>query len=139
MIDVLLTGANGQLGWEVARRAQAHGFSLEATDRRRLDITDREAVLEAVVTLRPSVVINAAAYTAVDRGETESAAAYAVNQQGPAYLAEACARTGAMLIHFSTDYVFDGRKVGAYLENDPVNPLDVYGASKLAGEEAVRD
>jgi dTDP-4-dehydrorhamnose reductase len=138
MLDLMLTGANGQLGWEVARRAQAHALSLEAADRKRLDITDRQAVLETLATLRPTVVINAAAYTAVDRAEAEPAMAYAVNHDGVAHLAEGCARSGATLLHFSTDYVFDGRKDGAYREEDAVNPLGVYGASKLAGEEAVR-
>ena len=138
MLDILITGANGQVGWEVAQRAQGYGLSLEAADRGRLDVTNRHEVLETVATLRPRVVINAAAYTAVDRAEGEAEVAYAVNHEGASNLAEACAQRGAILLHFSTDYVFDGRKDGAYREDDAVNPLNVYGASKLAGEEAVR-
>jgi len=138
MTDVLLTGANGQLGWEVAHRAAAAGLSCHAVDRGALDITDADAVTRMIAVLRPAVVINAAAYTAVDRAESDEAAAFAVNRDGPAYLAEACAAGGVTLVHVSTDYVFDGAKQSAYTEEDPVAPLGVYGASKLAGEEAIR-
>ncbi len=108
MTDVLLTGANGQLGWEVARRAAAAGLSCRAVDRRALDITDAPAVARTIGNLRPAVVINAAAYTAVDRAESDEATAFAVNRDGPTYLAEACATHGIPLVHVSTDYVFDG-------------------------------
>lgn len=138
MAHVLLTGANGQLGWEVAQRARGVGLSLRAADRGQLDVTDRQAVSEAVRAERPKVVINAAAYTAVDRAEADPTAAYSVNRDGSLHLAEACERFGAMLIHVSTDYVFDGCKDDAYREDDSPNPLGVYGASKLAGEEAIR-
>ena len=138
MTDVLLTGANGQLGWEVARRAAAAGLSCHAVDRGALDITDADAVTRTIADLRPAVVINAAAYTAVDRAESDEASAFAVNRDGPTYLAEACAAGGITLVHISTDYVFDGTKKSAYTEEDPMVPLGVYGASKLAGEEAVR-
>lgn len=138
MTDVLLTGANGQLGWEVARRAAAAGLSCRAVDRGALDITDADAVTRTIADLRPAVVINAAAYTAVDRAESDEATTFAVNRDGPTYLAEACAAGGVTLVHVSTDYVFDGTKQSAYTEEDPVVPLGVYGASKLAGEEAVR-
>jgi dTDP-4-dehydrorhamnose reductase len=138
MTDILLTGANGQLGWEVTRRAAAAGLSCRPLDRAALDITDAGAVRRTVVEVRPAVVVNAAAYTAVDRAESEEASAFAVNRDGPAYLAEACATGGSGLLHVSTDYVFDGFKEFPYKEDDPVGPLGVYGASKLAGEEAVR-
>lgn len=137
-VEVLLTGAAGQLGWEVARRASARDLRAAALAHADLDITDRAMVRELVAARAPKVVVNAAAYTAVDKAESERERAFAVNRDGPAHLAEACAATGAALIHVSTDYVFDGTKRGAYVETDPVGPLGVYGASKLAGEEAVR-
>ncbi len=114
MTDVLLTGANGQLGWEVARRAADAGLSCYAVDRGALDITDADAVTRTIADLRPAVVINAAAYTAVDRAESDEATAFAVNRDGPTYLAEACAAGGITLVHVSTDYVFDGTKQSAY-------------------------
>ena len=135
-VDILITGANGQVGWEVARRAK--GVSLRALTRAELDISQRDAVLATVAAAKPKVVINAAAYTAVDKAESEREAAFAINRDGPAYLAEACAKNDAALIHISTDYVFDGTKPGAYLETDTTAPLGIYGASKLSGEEAVR-
>lgn len=136
--DILLTGAGGQLGREVARQAAKVQLSLRALGRGDLDITDGLAVTRAIAGFAPSVVINAAAYTAVDRAESEPAEAFAVNRDGPKNLARACAGLGVPLIHGSTDYVFDGSRTGAYREDDPVAPLGVYGASKLAGEEAVR-
>jgi dTDP-4-dehydrorhamnose reductase len=114
------------------------GLAVHAAGRDELDVTDGAAVADTVARLAPRLVVNAAAYTAVDRGETEPAAAYAVNRDGPAHLARACALTGAPLVHVSTDYVFDGTNRAAYSEDDAVAPLGVYGASKLAGEEAVR-
>ncbi|MFC5355640.1 dTDP-4-dehydrorhamnose reductase [Azospirillum himalayense] len=138
MVRLLLTGADGQLGWEVARRAAPAGIACRSTGRATLDITDRDAVRRLVREAAPSVVVNAAAYTAVDKAEADADAAYAVNRDGPAHLAEACADAGVPLIHVSTDYVFDGSKPTPYREDDPVAPLGVYGASKLAGEEAVR-
>lgn len=134
-VDLLLTGANGQLGWEIARRST---LSLRACTRAELDITSEANVSEAIASAKPKVVVNAGAYTAVDKAESDPDTAFAANRDGPAYLAKACARHGAALIHMSTDYVFDGQKRGAYVETDPVAPLGVYGASKLAGEEAVR-
>jgi dTDP-4-dehydrorhamnose reductase len=107
-------------------------------DRLGLDITRREAVFASVAGERPNIVINAAAYTAVDRAESEPAAAWDANCAGPAHIAAACRESGIPLIHISTDYVFDGTKIGPYRENDPVSPLGVYGASKEAGERAVR-
>jgi dTDP-4-dehydrorhamnose reductase len=104
-----------------------------------LDVTDRDAVRRAVDCYRPVLIVNAAGYTAVDRAESEPQAAFAVNADGPAYLAEAAAATGSALVHLSTDYVFDGAKAGAYREDDAVGPLSVYGASKAAGERAIRE
>jgi dTDP-4-dehydrorhamnose reductase len=103
-----------------------------------LDVTDRDAVRRAVDRYRPALIVNAAAYTAVDRAESEPEAAFAVNADGPAHLADAAGMAGIPLVHLSTDYVFDGAKPGAYAEDDPIRPLGVYGASKAAGERAVR-
>ncbi|HUF56329.1 MAG TPA: dTDP-4-dehydrorhamnose reductase [Thermohalobaculum sp.] len=136
--DVLIAGAGGQLGRQLAARAAAAGLSTRPLARGDLDVTDRHAVLDAVEATAPRVVLNAAACTAVDRAESEPEAAHAVNRDGAAHLAEAAARLGAALVHVSTDYVFDGSKPGAWTEDDPTAPLGVYGASKLAGEEAVR-
>jgi dTDP-4-dehydrorhamnose reductase len=134
---LLLLGAEGQVGREVARLAAMRALPLTALGRRDLDITDGAAVRRA---LEPgyAAVINAAAYTAVDRAESEEALALAVNRDGAGFVAEACCDTGAALIHLSTDYVFDGLKGRPYREDDPVNPLNAYGRSKLAGEAAVR-
>jgi dTDP-4-dehydrorhamnose reductase len=132
--DILLTGASGQLGWETARRAKSFGLSVHACGHAELDIADPIAVRRTAKAVAPKVIVNAAAYTAVDKAESDKDAAFAVNGDGPAYLAS----TGVPLIHISTDYVFDGAKSGAYLEGDPVAPLGIYGASKLTGEEVVR-
>ena len=136
---ILVTGANGQVGWELMRRAEKFGVTAVGTERAELDITDVSAV-DAVITPGAfDVVVNAAAYTAVDKAESEPDKAYAVNRDGAAHLAAACARADIPLIHISTDYVFDGTKQGAYVEDDPINPINVYGASKAAGEQAVRE
>ena len=103
-----------------------------------LDLTDPGSLTAAVARLEPEMLVNAAAYTAVDRAESEPAAAFAINRDGPASLARICAQRGVPLIHLSTDYVFDGSKPEPYVETDPIAPLNVYGASKAAGEEAVR-
>ncbi|WP_428032764.1 dTDP-4-dehydrorhamnose reductase [Ancylobacter sp.] len=136
MTRLLLVGAGGQVGREIADQAGA--FELVALDHAGLDITDAAALGRALATARPDVVINAAAYTAVDRAESEPERAHRINAVAPGLIAEACAKQGAALIHLSTDYVFDGTKQGAYVESDPVAPLGVYGASKEAGERAVR-
>lgn len=135
---VLVVGA-GQLGTELMRLSWPGGVTVTQHDQDTLDITDRAAVLAAVRDLRPELVVNAAAYTAVDKAESDADTAFAVNRDGPAHLAAACAETGAALVHVSTDYVFDGGKTGAYAETDPVAPLGVYGVSKEAGERAVRE
>jgi len=137
MMRLLITGCEGQVGTELTRQSRALGWTAKAVDRDGLDIVDPEAANKAVRALMPDVVINAAAYTAVDKAEADCAAAFAVNRDGPKNLAAACADLDIPLIHYSTDYVFDGSKSDAYVESDPVAPLGVYGESKLAGEQAV--
>ena len=134
---LLLLGSEGQVGREVVALAAARGLPLAALSRRALDITDCAAVRQAL-DAGYAAVINAAAYTGVDRAESEEALALAVNRGGAATVAEACDATGAKLIHLSTDYVFDGRKGSPYRESDAVSPLNAYGRSKAAGEAAVR-
>jgi dTDP-4-dehydrorhamnose reductase len=138
-MNILLCGAGGQVGTELRRQIWPEGWRIVATDRPELDITDRAAVDAAFAREQPAIVINAAAYTAVDRAESEPEAAWAGNCAAPGNLAAACRAAGIPLVHISTDYVFDGSKEGPYLEDDPVNPLGVYGRSKEAGERAVRD
>ncbi|MBA2411149.1 MAG: dTDP-4-dehydrorhamnose reductase [Gammaproteobacteria bacterium] len=136
---IMLTGANGQLGWEIQRRAQHLSYTLRAFDRQTLDITDAAAVDAIVGRLRPQAIINAAAYTAVDRAEEEPELADAVNRDGAANLARAARECGARLVHVSTDFVFDGDKGSPYRIDDVPAPQSVYGASKFAGEQAVLD
>lgn len=138
-MNILVTGANGQVGRELVRCGAEAGIDVVALARADLDITDREAVRRTVEQAAPDAVVNAAAYTAVDRAESEPEAAFAVNRDGAAHCAAACADAGIPLVHISTDYVFDGTKGEPYTETDAPNPLGVYGASKWAGEEAVRD
>lgn len=135
--DLLLLGSGGQLGCEIARLARQRGLPLTMLDRKALDITHRLAVRSAL-DRGFALVINAAAYTAVDRAELEEGRALAVNRDGAGFVAEACRETGAALIHISTDYVFDGTKGAPYTEADEIAPLGVYGRSKAAGEAAVR-
>jgi dTDP-4-dehydrorhamnose reductase len=136
-VKILLTGRNGQVGWELERALPALGEVI-ATDRATLDLADPDAIRRVVRDAKPDVIVNAAAYTAVDRAETEEAIAVAVNAEGPAVLAAEAAKLGALLIHFSTDYVFDGEKRSPYAESDATAPLNAYGRSKLAGEKAVQ-
>jgi dTDP-4-dehydrorhamnose reductase len=138
MTSVMLVGADGQLGWEIVRRAPTASMTCHALDVAEVDITQRDAVVCALERLAPSVVVNAAAYTGVDKAEDDAEAAFAVNRDGAAHLAKACSVADVPLIHISTDYVFDGKKQTPYLESDPTAPLSVYGKSKLAGEDAVR-
>ncbi len=130
---VLIAGGSGQLGRELGRSAP-DGWQVSALGRNELDIRDRESVLQTVAACAPQVIVNAAAYTAVDRAESEPDAAYAVNGHGVAHLAEAAREQGARLIHISTDFVFDGRQSHPYGPRDRTNPVGVYGASKLEGE-----
>jgi dTDP-4-dehydrorhamnose reductase len=136
-MKILVTGAQGQVGHELIRQGAALGLEMIATDREELDITDRDAVIAMMEAQHPDCVINAAAYTAVDKAEEEQELAYAINRDGPANLAQGCSEAGIPLLHISTDYLFDGAKSGPYREEDPPNPASVYGKSKLAGDQAV--
>jgi dTDP-4-dehydrorhamnose reductase len=138
MTTVLVFGAAGQVGRELVGQAWPDGLGAVGLDRAGADVTDRSAVERAIAAQRPALVVNAAAYTAVDKAEQDAARAWAVNRDGAATLAAACAAHDLPLVHLSTDYVFDGAKPGAYREDDPVCPLGVYGASKEAGEAAIR-
>jgi dTDP-4-dehydrorhamnose reductase len=137
-MKLLLLGAGGQVGRELCRFAWPRGYELAAFGHDGVDITRRAAVMAAMARERPDIVINAAAYTAVDRAETETDIAWAGNCTGPLNLAAACHYAGIPLIHLSTDYVFDGSKKAPYREDDAVKPLGAYGQSKEAGERAVR-
>jgi dTDP-4-dehydrorhamnose reductase len=135
---VLVFGAAGQIGREVCRAAWPASFELIPLERSAADITEPAAVGSVMAREGPGLVINLAAYTAVDRAESEPEAAWAVNCAGAAHIAASCGEYGTPLIHLSTDYVFDGRKNEPYQEDDTVNPLNVYGGSKEAGERAIR-
>jgi dTDP-4-dehydrorhamnose reductase len=136
---VLVTGAGGQLGTDVAERFAAGGHEVVALGHERLDVADRDAVSGALGALGPDLVIHTAAWTAVDACESDPDRAWAVNALGCRNVAEACRREGAHLVHVSTDYVFDGTKDGAYVEWDPPSPVSAYGRSKAAGEREVLD
>lgn len=136
-MKVLVTGAAGQVGSEVAK-LRTGTFDVQAFDRAALDISNPEDVARRLDEAMPDVLVNCAAYTAVDKAEDEPALARRANVDAPAALGRACAARGVAIVHLSTDYVFDGAKDGAYSEDDVANPLGVYGATKLAGEEALR-
>lgn len=137
-MKILILGTSGQVGTELMRAAWPPGTELVGLARPEVDMARPETVAAAVAEHAPALVVNATAYTAVDKAEGDREAAFAVNRDGPARLAAACAARGAALIHISTDYVFDGTKPAPYTEDDPVAPLGAYGASKEAGEAAVR-
>lgn len=134
---ILLTGKTGQVGRELARLLERLG-EVTALDRQQLDLAKPEEIRQVVRGVRPDLIVNAAAYTAVDRAESEEAAAQAINAVAPGVLAEEAKRLGALLVHYSTDYVFDGTKGRPYEENDPTNPLSAYGRTKLEGERAIQ-
>jgi dTDP-4-dehydrorhamnose reductase len=136
---ILLFGADGQLGREFLNLATRRGVDVVGMTRAEADISDADAVARAIDRRKPRLIVNAAAYTAVDKAEANQAAAEAGNVAGPAILANAATRAGIPIVHFSTDYVFDGTKKGAYREDDPIAPLGVYGRTKAAGEAVVRD
>ncbi|WP_232600422.1 dTDP-4-dehydrorhamnose reductase [Photobacterium carnosum] len=138
MVKVLITGSNGQVGSCLVKQLQScPEIEFLAVDRNELDITSEQDVIKTVNEFLPNIIINAAAHTAVDKAENEIELSYAINRDGPKYLAKAAEQVGAAILHISTDYVFAGDKQGLYSESDPVNPQGVYGESKLAGEEAV--
>ena len=146
-MKILLFGANGQVGTELRRSlaplgqvvaATRNGMLSDGTACEAADFDLPTSLPELVERIAPDVVVNAAAYTAVDRAEDDAAAAYRANAEAPGIIAEACAARDALLVHYSTDYVFDGTASRPYQEDDPTAPLGVYGASKLAGEDAIR-
>jgi dTDP-4-dehydrorhamnose reductase len=134
---ILLTGKNGQVGWELQRSLPPLG-NVIALSRDELDLASADAIRKTMRDIKPDIIVNAAAYTSVDRAETEADLAMAVNGTAPGIIAEEALRLGAFLVHYSTDYVFDGTKNGPYQEDDVPNPLNVYGRSKLEGEKAIR-
>ncbi|MEG4043179.1 dTDP-4-dehydrorhamnose reductase [Microcoleus sp. Pol17_C1] len=136
-MKILLAGGSGQLAQELQPILLSSGEVI-AVDRTRLDLSQPESIRQAMAEIQPDLVVNAGAYTAVDKAESEPELANAINGIAPGILAEECEKLGASLIHFSTDYVFDGSHGSAYLETDSTNPLGTYGQSKLAGEEAIR-
>ncbi|HEX6735745.1 MAG TPA: dTDP-4-dehydrorhamnose reductase [Azonexus sp.] len=136
-MTILLLGKDGQVGWQLQRSLAPHG-PVVACGRSECDLADLDQVRRVLREVQPSVIVNAAAYTAVDKAEAEPDLAQRVNAEAPAILAAAAAVSGALLVHYSTDYVYDGGKATPWVESDPTGPLGVYGRSKLAGEEAIR-
>lgn len=134
---ILLIGTNGQVGRELNQVLPGIG-EVTALDRQRLDLTRPEEIRRAIQAFRPSVIVNAAAYTAVDKAESEEPLARAINAEAPAVMAEEAKKAGAALVHYSTDYVFDGLKRSPYREDDPPNPQNAYGRTKLEGERAIQ-
>lgn len=135
-LRLLITGANGQVGWHLQRTLALLG-QVMAIDVEQVDLTDLDAVSRTVREFAPDVIANAAAYTAVDKAESDAELARAINVAAPAQMAAECARTGALIIHYSTDYVYDGTKPGPYEEKDATGPLSVYGQTKLEGDKAI--
>lgn len=133
---ILLTGRAGQVGYELERSLQALG-QVTALGRARLDLANLDQVRDVIRALKPDLIVNAAAYTAVDLAESEPALARRINAEAPDVMAQEARKLGAAMVHYSTDYVFDGNKAGAYTESDRPNPLNVYGQTKLEGEQAV--
>ncbi len=134
---ILLTGANGQVGWELRRTLACLG-EVVALDSSTMNLADADAVRKKVREIAPHIIVNPAAYTAVDKAESEPELAHAVNAAAPGILAEAAGRSGALLVHYSTDYVFDGSGATPWGEDDACGPLNVYGTTKLAGERAIQ-
>lgn len=134
---ILLIGTNGQVGRELNSRLPRIA-EVTPLDRQRLDLTQPEEIRRAIRALHPAFIVNAAAYTAVDKAESEESLARTINAEAPAVMAEEAKKIGASLIHFSTDYVFDGSKISPYVEDDPPNPQNVYGRTKLEGERAIQ-
>jgi len=135
---ILLTGKNGQVGHDLQRFLPRLG-EVVALDRQQLDLSRFDEIRRVIREIRPALIVNAAAYTAVDLAEKEHSLAQAINAEAPAIMAEEARRIDAALVHYSTDYVFDGSLNSPYEETDPTNPINVYGKTKLAGEQAIRD
>lgn len=136
-MKILLLGANGQVGWELQRSLAPLG-ELHVADRRQADLEQPDSLRALVAQVQPDVIVNAAAHTAVDKAESEPDRAQAINAEAPGLLAQLAAQRGACLVHYSTDYVFDGSGTRPWTEDDPTGPLSVYGRTKLAGEDAIR-
>lgn len=136
-MSILLLGKDGQVGWQLQRSLAPHG-QVVACGRAECDLSDLQRIRSLVREIKPSVIVNASAYTAVDKAESEPELARRINAEAPAVLAEEAAELGALLVHYSTDYVYAGSKSAPYVETDPVAPQSVYGSTKLAGEEAIR-
>lgn len=137
MRRILLTGMNGQIGWELQRTLAPLGKVI-GLDRDALDLGDASAIRAKIREIRPDIIVNAAAYTAVDQAESDVSIAMLINGQAPGVMAEEAKQLDALLVHYSTDYVFDGRKDGPYTEKDQPSPINAYGRSKLAGERAIQ-
>ena len=135
---ILVTGVNGQVGYELARTLQGLG-TIVAVDRSTLDLSNPDQIRAVVRNVRPTLIVNPAAYTAVDKAEQEVDLVMRINGEAPGVLAEEAKKLGAALIHYSTDYVFDGTKNAPYVEDDSTNPQNVYGKSKLAGEQVIAE
>ncbi|MBY0577998.1 MAG: dTDP-4-dehydrorhamnose reductase [Burkholderiales bacterium] len=138
MRRILIIGKNGQVGWELERTLSPLGH-ITAIDQQEMDLANPDSISSVTREIRPDLIVNAAAYTAVDKAEAEADLAMQVNGIAPGILAQEAKALGAAIVHYSTDYVFDGTKIGPYLENDIPCPLSVYGRTKLAGEDAVRN
>ena len=136
-MKILLTGKNGQVGWELQRTLTTLG-DVVAIDRKGMDLANPDSIRNTIRAVRPDLIVNAAAYTAVDKAESEPELAMAINGIAPGIMAEEAGRLGAAMVHYSTDYVFDGTKTTPYTEGDILNPINVYGKTKLAGEQAVQ-
>jgi dTDP-4-dehydrorhamnose reductase len=136
-VKILLTGKTGQVGYELERSLQGLG-EIIALNRSQMDLANLDQVREVIRSVKPSLIVNPAAYTAVDKAESEPELAMRINGEAPAIMAEEVKKLGAAMIHYSTDYVFDGSKTTPYVETDPTNPINVYGATKLAGEQAIQ-
>jgi dTDP-4-dehydrorhamnose reductase len=135
-VKILLTGSTGQVGYELARSLQGVG-EVVAVDRNVMDLSDLGQVRDVIRRVKPGLIVNPAAYTAVDKAESEPALAHRVNAEAPGLMAQEAKLLGAALVHYSTDYVFDGAQSAPRVEEDAIGPLNVYGASKLAGEQAI--
>jgi dTDP-4-dehydrorhamnose reductase len=135
--SLLVIGSTGQLGTDMCREAQKAGYEVRGIDFPEIDLSDRSSVEHSIAKTKPDLIVNCAAYTAVDDCETNRERAFSLNADGPGHIASAASSIGARVVHFSTDYVFDGEKDGLYVETDTPNPQSVYGMSKLAGEQNV--
>ncbi|MFA5983895.1 MAG: dTDP-4-dehydrorhamnose reductase [Methylococcaceae bacterium] len=136
-MKILVTGSQGQVGWELARALLPFG-DIIAADRDFMDLSNLAVLRQTLQQIKPDIIVNAAAYTAVDKAESDQDAAFVLNTKVPEIMAEEAAKNRTLLIHYSTDYVFDGSKATAYNEADSTNPINVYGQSKLAGEQAIQ-